>query len=380
MDTPNVVLVAVSAANYGFDRPYSYRIPSDMRSVQPGCRVIVPFGRGNRLSEGIVLACRVANEESLKQITKVTDAEPILSTEQLRLALWMHNRFFCTVYDAVKAILPVGVWYSVRSFYRLKQGVDYEQACSDYADDPLAIRAIETIRASKECSLNDLQIAFGEVDPEPVLKRLIQDAVVQIVGSEKQRVRDQVTKFARLAQPVDQILPEAEVMRRRAPQQAAILDLMCSVGRAPVREICYFTGASAQSLQSLVKKGFLVIDSEPSYRRPARFDGEMLPLPKLTPAQRSPYEGLRSLLDKRRAAAALLFGVTGSGKTAVYLHLMQTVLDRGQSSILLVPEISLTPQMIKTFSSHFGYPPCRLYQKVPYISCENGFCLVPYCG
>ena len=364
MDTPNVALVAVSAANYGFDRPYSYFIPSDMRFVQPGCRVIVPFGRGNRLSEGIVLACKVASEESLKQISKVTDAEPILSMEQLRLALWMHNRFFCTVYDAVRAILPVGVWYSVSSFYRLKKGVDYDAALAEHADDPLAIRAIETIHASKECSRNDLQTAFGDTDPDPVLKKLIQESVVQVVGSEKQRVRDQVTKFARLAQPVDQMILEAETLRRRAPQQAAILDLMCSVGRAPVREICYFTGASAQSLQALVKKGFLVIEAEPYYRRPARFDGEVLPLPKLTPAQRSPYEGLRALLDTRRAAAALLFGVTGSGKTAVYLHLMQKVLDRGQSSILLVPEISLTPQMIETFSSHFGDTIAVLHSKL----------------
>ena len=110
MDMPNVAMVAVAAANYGFDRPYSYVIPSEMQSVQPGCRVIVPFGRGNRPSEGIVLACKHSAENDLKQILKVTDAEPILSMEQLRLAVWMHNRFFCTVYDAVKAILPVGVW------------------------------------------------------------------------------------------------------------------------------------------------------------------------------------------------------------------------------------------------------------------------------
>ena len=116
---PNLAMVAVSAANYGFDRPYSYLIPPEMRFVRPGCRVIVPFGRGNRPPEGIVLACKSSEPKELKQILKVTDAEPILSSEQLRLAVWMHDRFFCTVYDAVKAILPVGVWYSVSSFYRL---------------------------------------------------------------------------------------------------------------------------------------------------------------------------------------------------------------------------------------------------------------------
>ena len=364
MDKPNVAMVAVSAANYGFDRPYSYLIPSEMRAVQPGCRVIVPFGRGNRPSEGVVLSCKCTTDDSLKQILKVTDAEPILSPEQLRLAVWMHDRFFCTVYDAVKAILPVGVWYSVSCFYRLKKGVSYEQALSAFEDDPLSQRAVETVHAAGECALADLEIAFDGVDPAPILKRLVQNGVLQLTGSEKRRVNDRVTKFARLIQPADQALAEVQTLRRRAPQQAAILDLMCSVGRAPTREICYFTGASAQSLQALVKKGFLSLEDEPSYRRPTVFDGETLPLPTLTAAQKEPFDGLRALLETRKAAAALLFGVTGSGKTTVYLHLMETVLSRGQSSILLVPEIALTPQMIETFSKHFGDTVAVLHSKL----------------
>ena len=361
---PNLAMVAVSAANYGFDRPYSYLIPPEMRFVRPGCRVIVPFGRGNRPTEGIVLACKSSEPKELKQILKVTDAEPILSSEQLRLAVWMHDRFFCTVYDAVKAILPVGVWYSVSSFYRLAKGVSYEAAIAACKEDALCLRAVETVHAHGDCSLQDLQAVFGETDPAPVLKRLVQEGILQLTGSEKRRVNDRVTKFARLVIDAEQGLSEVQSLRRRAPQQAAILDLLCSVGRAPTREVCYFTGASAQSLQALVKKGFLRIEDEPSYRRPVSFDGETLPLPKLTAAQRAPYEGLRALVDQQKAAAALLFGVTGSGKTTVYLHLMETVLSRGQSSILLVPEIALTPQMIETFSRHFGDTVAVLHSKL----------------
>ena len=364
MDMPNVAMVAVAAANYGFDRPYSYVIPSEMQSVQPGCRVIVPFGRGNRPSEGIVLACKHSAENDLKQILKVTDAEPILSMEQLRLAVWMHNRFFCTVYDAVKAILPVGVWYSVSCFYRLKKGVDYADALQVCEGDANACRAIETVHAAGDCSLATLQTAFGDADPEPVLKRLVQDGILQLIGAEKRRVQDRVTKFACIAQPADELLNEAQSLRRRAPQQAAILDLLCTVGKAPTREICYFTGASMQSLQALVKKGYLTIEAEPSYRRPTSFEGDTLPLPKLTPAQKEPFDGLSALLETRKAAAALLFGVTGSGKTTVYLHLMKEVLERGQSSILLVPEIALTPQMIETFSRHFGDTVAVLHSKL----------------
>ena len=364
MEKPNVALVAVSAANYGFDRPYSYLIPSDMEAVKPGCRVLVPFGRGNRPTEGIVLSCKHQTDVSYKEIMKRTDAEPILTEEQLRLAVWMHNRFFCTVYDAVKAILPVGVWYSVSTFYRIPKGISYEQALELCGEDDRMRLAVETVHAVGSCALSDLEIVFQDSDPAPVLKKLIQAGALQLAGTEKRRVNDRVTKFAFLAVPADEALSEADHLRKRARQQAAILDLMCTVGRAPVREVCYFTGASTQSLQALVQKGLLRIEKEPAFRRPVAFDGDTIPLPRLTAAQKGPFEGLRALLDEQKAAAALLFGVTGSGKTTVYLHLMETVLSRGQSSILLVPEIALTPQMIDTFSRHFGDTVAVLHSKL----------------
>ena len=364
MESPNVATVAVAAANYGFDRPYSYAIPSEFRDVCPGCRVIVPFGRGNRPSEGIVLAVKTANPEKLKAILKVTDRTPILSGEQLRLAVWMHDRFFCTVYDAVKAILPVGAWYQVNHVYRLKNGLTLEQALEECGSDSTKRQVVEMVCAGKGCSLQDIEATFPEHDIAALLKGMTAEGILILTGAEKQRVNDRSMKFARMNVSDDELSAEADAIRRRAPQQAAILDLMCTVGRAPTREICYFTGASAQSLQALVKKGLLVIETEPEYRRPVVYDGETLPLPKLTPAQRQPYEGLRALLDEKKAAAALLFGVTGSGKTTVYLHLMETVLARGQSSILLVPEIALTPQMIETFSMHFGDTVAVLHSKL----------------
>ena len=363
MDVPNVAKVAVAAANYGFDRPYSYVIPPDLRNVSPGCRVIVPFGMGNRPSEGVVLSVQRDSADKLKTILKVTDPEPILTSDQLRLAIWMHDRFFCTVYDAVKAILPVGVWYQISSVYRLSEGLSLDEALERCRSDSRKEAIVTMVHANTECTSSDIGSAFDEPSDD-ALKALVQDGVLVMTGAEKRRVQDRVTKFARLNAPADQIAAEAESMRRRAPLQAAILDLLCTVGRAPSREICYFTGASAQSLNALVKKGLLAIENEPEYRRPVAVTGETVPLPQLTAAQSGPYFGLKQLLDARKAAAALLFGVTGSGKTTVYLHLMETVLSRGQSSILLVPEIALTPQMIETFSAHFGDTVAVLHSKL----------------
>ena len=109
----NVAKIAVSGVPFRLDRPYDYSIPPALEgNVAPGVRVEVPFGRANRPSEGIVLALAEGSDfDKLKPVTSVLDAEPLLDSQMLSLAMWMHERFFCTVYEAVKAALPAGFWF-----------------------------------------------------------------------------------------------------------------------------------------------------------------------------------------------------------------------------------------------------------------------------
>ena len=105
-----VALVAVDAAVYAIDKPYSYLIPPEM-DARPGMRVIVPFGRGNRRSEGIVLEVREDVSTGLKSIERVLDQEPIMTAEFIRMAAFLRERYFCTFYDAIKTMLPAGLWF-----------------------------------------------------------------------------------------------------------------------------------------------------------------------------------------------------------------------------------------------------------------------------
>ncbi|NCB50974.1 MAG: primosomal protein N' [Clostridia bacterium] len=254
-------------------------------AVVPGARVVVPFSRSNRSAEGVVLA--LADEsafDKLKPISSVLDPEPLLSLDQMKLAMWMHERFFCTVYEAVKAMLPVGLWY--------KNG--------------------------------------------------------------KQRVGGKTLDMISLAVPAEEALEIAARKSRRAPQQAELLRVLSEIGRVSSKELRDFTGASAQSLKALESAGYIEVETEDVFRRPERADGECLPPPELTEDQQKAFAGLREKADGLSAGAALLFGVTGSGKTTIYIRLIAEMLEKGKSSILLVPEIALTPQMLRTFSSHFG--------------------------
>jgi len=282
-----VAKIAVSAATYWLDKPYDYGIPAELTdAVRPGVRVTVPFARGNRRSEGIVLSVADSSSyDKLKYIDTVLDAEPVLTPEQIRLALWMHDRFFCTVYDAIKAMLPAGMWFT-----------------SD--------------------------------------------------GGKK--VSDKLTEFASLAVAAEDAAAVAANRRRKAPMQASLLETLSAVGSVSSHELLSFTGAPRQSLKSLCDAGLVELTVEETFRRPSRYDGELLPLPELNDSQLEALTGISSLSDSGKAGAALLFGVTGSGKTTIYIHLIRKILDEGKSSILLVPEIALTPQMLQTFSSHFG--------------------------
>ena len=282
-----VAKIAVSAATYWIDKPYDYFIPESLREqAVPGVRVSIPFSLGNRRCEGIILAVAENSEYGqLKAIIDVLDAQPVLTPEQIRLALFMRERFFCTVYDAVKAILPAALWFN-------EEG--------------------------------------------------------------KQRAKDKTIEVARLAVTSEDAAVIADNKRRRSPQQAAILDLLCSFEMLPVRDILNHTGASRQSLKNLIKLELVELFQREVYRRPEVYADEVRPVPELNAEQEKAYKGLARLADGEKAAVALLFGVTGSGKTSVYIHLINDSLKKGKSAILLVPEIALTPQMLHTFSSHFG--------------------------
>lgn len=279
--------VAVSELTYWLDRPYDYLVPDSLRAIiRPGMRVYVPFSRGNRKAEGIVLSVSdKCDYEKPKSIISILDEEAVLSSDQLKLAFWMRERFFCTVYEAVRAILPAGLWFS---------------------------------------------------------------------GDGKRKAKDKMTEHIRLCISGEEAYELAQQKRRKAPQQASALSLLSAVYEGETNEVRNLSGASRQSLKALVDSGVAEFFHKESFRRPVFKHGEKQALPALDESQNKAFEALCSLCDKGEGTGALLFGVTGSGKTSVYIKLIAHVLKKGKAVILLVPEIALTPQMLETFSSYFG--------------------------
>ena len=127
----NLAKIAVASATYAIDRPYDYLVPEELADrIQPGMRVLVSFGAGNRRTDGIVLALgsQEPDGEKRKTILALLDDAPMLEPELLKLALWMREQYFCTVYDAARAMLPSGLWFSLKDCWKLADGVDRERA------------------------------------------------------------------------------------------------------------------------------------------------------------------------------------------------------------------------------------------------------------
>ena len=141
--------IAVSSATYAIDKPYTYLLPEALHQrTRPGMRVMIPFGTGNRRVEGLILDLFPGErKKGLKAVMTLLDEVPMLDADGIKLALWMHERYYCTVYDAIKAMLPAGLYFSLKDRYCLAPGIDREAAYAT-AHRPNAQKALDLIFAN----------------------------------------------------------------------------------------------------------------------------------------------------------------------------------------------------------------------------------------
>ena len=352
METVKIARVAVAAATYTIDKPYDYLVPENLEErAKPGVRVTVPFGNGNRASEGIVLALASDSKRpKLKAVKEVLDDESVLGPGQIRLAIWLRERYFCTLYEAAKVLLPAGLWYRVREVCTL--AVDRETALEAGADSRES-RVLETLTAhGGSAEMETLRLACGD-GASAVARRLQERGLVTIDTSAARRVADKKVRRVTLAVSAEEAMAAVEPRRRAAPVRYEVVKLLCTMGSALSSDICYFTGCSPQTLRGLESKGLIAFSQEEVLRVPGPEAADGAPI-VLSEEQQAAYDGVLERLAAGEAACSLLYGVTGSGKTSVYIRLLQEVVRRGRQGLMLVPEIALTPQMMSRFSAYFG--------------------------
>ncbi len=358
-----IAKIAVSAATFAIDKPFSYRIPAGLE-LQPGIRVQVPFGKGNRRTEGVVLSVEVGEEENLKTVDARLDEEPLLSETMLRLAAFMHERYFCTFYDAVRTMLPAGLWFRTKNVFFLTDDCAWQEKKLRRGDAAAILQLMLDLGGQAEESVLEQAVA-ADADLDDALQYLLRKKWIRSQQDFIPRTGDKTEQIATLASSPEEALEYARHRPRSAAMQRSVLELMCSVGSVAVKELCYFTGAKVATVKRLADLGYITLTQRPVLRcrqiRPAQVDGPVI----LNGEQTAAFDGLQLQMAKSSPGAALLWGVTGSGKTAVYLKLIQHCLDSGKSAMLLVPEIALTPQLLSLLAGHFGDQIAVLHSSLP---------------
>ncbi len=339
--------VAVDAATYSIDRLYDYTAPPE-GAPEVGCRVLVPFGRGNKRLEAVVMAVRDGSGEGLKPVLETLDREPVLTSAQLRLAVYLRERLFCTFFDCVRTILPAGLWFRRRERYALGS---CDLAAWQARDDDAGALLRQFCAGEPERLLSELEEALPGKSIRPLLDRLCAEGVLRYSPGIAPNARDKTEAMLRLAVDPDTAMRSCA---RGSPTRADVVSLLADGGSMSRRELMYMTGASMAVLNGMVKRGLLEKEEAEVFRTPDFSEIPQGPPVELSAAQERVFEGLRALLEQDGAAAALLYGVTGSGKTQVYLKLIGAALAQGRSAIVLVPEIGLTPQAIRAFVGQFG--------------------------
>lgn len=336
-----VARVAVEKTTCRFDKLFDYAIPEGM-ALTAGVRVMVPFGRGGR-RVGLVVALADAPESDtpLKPVAAVLEEEPVLTEEGLFLLRWLRENTFCTWFDALSVLIPAG--YGLRGLigWSLVRGVPLPEALSPTEQQVLS--ALKPRR--KAVAAAELAEALGLTLDALPLERLEALGLLRREEVVERRIGDKTLQMVRLSGTE----PE-----RLTPKQRQVYELLEQVGCGSIREICYFAGVTRGVVEKLVQQGIAEVYEQEVLRTPVSRETVLPePPPALTEEQSAAVETLwQGFAEGGRTG--LLYGVTGSGKTAVYLTLAHRILAEGRRCIVLVPEISLTPQTIRRFLAAFG--------------------------
>lgn len=350
MDVSTVAKIAVENSVYHFDKAFDYLVPDSLLSAAlVGCRAMVPFGTANAKRQGIILGLEQKpgqETEKLKSILNILDRAPLLSQEAVGLVFWIGEHTFCTLFEAAKLFFPAGIQLKIRTEYSLARPIgeiDLE-LLSD--EEKQAVQFLSHAKGftRREKLLKDLGLSSDSPLPENLLEKGI---LVKNTGAVRQ-IKDATQKMVRIAEDTETL--------RLTPKQKSVFQVLRDAGSASLKELCYFAGVTPAVVNSLVKKGLAQYYDVEVYRNPY---GSAPPEEntkdfQLSEEQQAAFRRMYMQYRAGKGGVSLLFGVTGSGKTSVFMRLIDRVMEDGGGVIVMVPEISLTPQTISLFRGRYG--------------------------
>lgn len=342
--------IAVENLTYSIDKPYSYAVPEEFENrIFVSQRVMIPFGNSNKPRIGIVVGLTEEKPDAkkIKKISELIDDEKLISDEMLELAKWMSERYFCTVFDCVKAMLPCGINYKLNPCYCVNKEINDITSLND--EEKQIFNFLKEIDAfvSKDKILSGLGFS-SDCD---ILDKMVKKGFLERNYDAHRNIGDASEKMIRLRDDYLSVIESNKLTQK----QKSVVDLLCEVMTASVKEVCMLLGITTAVCKALENKGVCEIYDRPVMRTPVEYGETENDDIELSIHQKEVFEDIKNLyFEQKNGDIALLFGVTGSGKTQVYLKVIDEVINDNKSVIVMVPEISLTPQTISIFKKRYG--------------------------
>lgn len=326
------------------NHPFTYQIPEKFQDfLQIGMRVVVEFGNGNRKIQGFVtgLTDEYSGEHQLKSVIDVLDLNPVLSDEAMAMADWLTQRTFAFKIRCLQVMLPNAMRASYRKTLKLTGKI---------TDSDL----ITLFDHQSEVEFNPRKLTSSQLNQIEKLRKANQ---VEIVYHVDDRAKSKLVWAFKAQMTVEELQTAKKTLRKNAAKRKRLLDFLITNHEQEFvqSDVTRENNFTASDLKTAAQKGWITRYQIEKYRNPYQIDKVQPSTPKkLTAEQAQATNAVDQAIDEDQAATFLLEGVTGSGKTEVYLQIIQHALAQGKSALMLVPEISLTPQIVRQFKARFG--------------------------
>ncbi|QII24531.1 primosomal protein N' [Bacillus altitudinis] len=334
--------VIVDVTTKAIDRPFDYRVPDRFKGlVKAGMRVVVPFGP--RKIQGFVTKIKEETDVqsgNIKDIVDLFDLSPVLTDELLELSHWLTEKTLSYHITALQSMLPAAMK-------------------AKYEKEIQVLSAEELPQSLKELFGQQESILYADIPLEQLkpIQKHVQKGHLEVRYHVSQKSGKKKVRTLQTAVSKEKLEEKQEQLKKNAVKQKALLAFLLQSNETTflAKDLQQQTGASSQTIKALIQEGLLTESYEEIYRDPYR-DREFTPSTPLdlTTEQAEAAKPIHQAVSDDKHETFLLHGVTGSGKTEIYLQTIDHVLQKGKEAIVLVPEISLTPQMVQRFKERFG--------------------------
>lgn len=351
--------VALSNANRSFDKLYTYKIPiSELEKAAPGVRVLIPFGPKNSTRIGWIIELKEGEPQfEVKEISRFLDDAPLLNDEMIKLAKWMKTRYFSNWGDCIRLMVPSGMNLKKNIIYKINKKVvneDNIEKSKIYSSLSKSQQVIIDKLTKSNDGLPEKEIITDEEAGNDVIN-LLEKAFIIKKETYSQAINQKTVKAVVPSISKEEFDSLSDAGKVRSINFIKIMEILYVEEICALQDLLLIAGVNQSTVRNMVKKGW-VSYCEMEIERDPLEKIEFVPHKQVefTEDQKNALDEAIPLLNRGELQEALLHGVTGSGKTEVYIRIIEEVLKNNKTAIFLVPEISLTPQMTSQFVGKFG--------------------------